>query len=431
MKYLIFILILLLPVSSIAKITSSVQDGLWSDSTTWDNGIPVTGDYIYIYHAITKNSSYDIGTGSIIIQKQLDISGDLSAGVNGYLGVFGSGALNIYQGDLTCDGCRVVNRNDFYVEGSVLIQFGSLLINSCQFFSTGDIEFRANSILEMYMGSVIKSDRDIDIEDNLKNYGGIIEADNIVVGMPPGAITGYGGIIRASYSIINSGLIEGDINDHHYLVDSNCIISGPGTMAYVHVCTTQHSITQCVPNTALPVKLISIEATARIDGSITLSWRIKAERDFSHYEIERFNNNDWIKIGEVSSIYNNSTTGGDYEYIDDPKVTEVVYYRLKMIDLDNSYEYSPVVSAQARLLSGTVSIYPNPVSGKLLNLRTKTENLNSIRVIDLSGRILKKLSPISHEQNEIQLEISDLQSGIYLLEIQKVNETITRKFVKY
>ena len=75
-------------------------------------------------------------------------------------------------------------------------------------------------------------------------------------------------------------------------------------------------------------------------------------------------------------------------------------------------------------------MYPNPVSNALnISLGSANLNLNetSIKVFALSGQKVLETKPNS---KNIKLDVSQLNSGIYMLMISDTSKNITRKIVK-
>ena len=440
MKYLIFTLALLLPILCFAqpKSTETRQGGLWSDPATWFNGVPVTGDTVHIRHNVLNTDHYDVGSGSLTVWSgnlTFGTAADLSADTSGIITVYIQGSIFMHAGDLYCDGCTLINDGEISIQGNAYFEAPAVFYNSCEFVTTFNTKFEQNVIADLHPGSQVTSlTNDIFIENQLKNNNAMISGANIKVSTT-GSILGYSGYIVAFNQIVNDGHIEGgiDSSDYHRLWDGDCIISGAGTTNRVYICDTANpsNVTLCIPGGAppLPVELVSIEATAQLDGSVILSWEVEIEENFSHYEIERLHGSDWEKIGEVNSKYNNLLTGGNYNYGDNPQITgNLVYYRLRMVDTDGTYEYSPVVGARVELLTGNVYIYPNPVNDRILNL-TMTKKFKGIRIINISGVVVKELL-LADNESKVQLEISDLPAGVYLLEVRGVSESIIEKFMK-
>lgn len=74
------------------------------------------------------------------------------------------------------------------------------------------------------------------------------------------------------------------------------------------------------------------------------------------------------------------------------------------------------------------SMYPNPAKNEL-NLAVKNGlSINEIRVIDLNGRIVKTVQ--SGFETEMQINVSDLTTGVYMINIKTDEGTATSKFIK-
>lgn len=72
-------------------------------------------------------------------------------------------------------------------------------------------------------------------------------------------------------------------------------------------------------------------------------------------------------------------------------------------------------------------IYPNPTQGNF-TIRTKT-NLEKVTIYSQTGSLIKTIElPIS-SNNEIEINATDLQSGIYLLELQNESEKSWKKLI--
>jgi hypothetical protein len=90
----------------------------------------------------------------------------------------------------------------------------------------------------------------------------------------------------------------------------------------------------------LPVTLQSFHVEKNRKTAL-LSWASATEENFSHYEIEHSADGiSFNKIGQVLSTGYNS----NYSYTDDDAFNEssIAYYRLKMVDEDDSFSYSQI-----------------------------------------------------------------------------------------
>ena len=76
------------------------------------------------------------------------------------------------------------------------------------------------------------------------------------------------------------------------------------------------------------------------------------------------------------------------------------------------------------------SVYPNPATEKLtIETLDVTTKLESIRIYDITGKQIKTISYETFSQTQF-LDIADLSSGMYVLEITSDKNTVTKKFVK-
>ena len=67
-------------------------------------------------------------------------------------------------------------------------------------------------------------------------------------------------------------------------------------------------------------------------------------------------------------------------------------------------------------------VYPNPVN-EVLNIRTNG-NVQSVQIYDASGKIVK--SKIINDQTNIELDFSDLSSGLYFIGVNSIHSASTR-----
>jgi hypothetical protein len=75
-------------------------------------------------------------------------------------------------------------------------------------------------------------------------------------------------------------------------------------------------------------------------------------------------------------------------------------------------------------------LYPNP-AGNYLNIQMKTEILDvhwSITIFDLNGKWTNHWESVEFDEGDLQLDVSDLTPGIYLISFSGNNQHITAKF---
>jgi hypothetical protein len=72
-----------------------------------------------------------------------------------------------------------------------------------------------------------------------------------------------------------------------------------------------------------------------------------------------------------------------------------------------------------------VSVFPNPAQD-YLNVRS-SEVIESIQLISVSGQLIRSVQPNTTYD---KLDISDLEAGMYYVQIKTVDELVTQKFIK-
>ncbi|NUN08890.1 MAG: hypothetical protein HUU54_06920, partial [Ignavibacteriaceae bacterium] len=113
---------------------------------------------------------------------------------------------------------------------------------------------------------------------------------------------------------------------------------------------------------SLPVELISFSIKV-VNNNIALNWQTATEINNFGFEVERSTDkSNWSKIGFVQGA-GNSNSPKNYSYTDNTAVSGKYFYRLKQVDTDGTFDYSPVVEVDMGILPGGYRLeqnYPNP-----------------------------------------------------------------------
>lgn len=169
-------------------------------------------------------------------------------------------------------------------------------------------------------------------------------------------------------------------------------------------------------NIILPLKLVSFTGTVQNNATL-LDWTTTNEINVSHFEIERsINGVDFTKIGSQTAR-GNSISKFDYSYIDNDAANLgplVIYYRLKMVDIDGTFSYSRIISV-AFSSSREYLVRPNPVQQTLFVHCNKGINEPvQVELYDQGGRLLLNQQ---HTKNDFSIDVSMLKPGVYVLKL--------------
>lgn len=186
----------------------------------------------------------------------------------------------------------------------------------------------------------------------------------------------------------------------------------------------------------LPVKLLDLTVQKQ-NNDVLIKWKTGSEANVDRYEIEIARGNldlqagNFSKIGEVISV-GSSTSGNNYNFLDtETEKFGPRYYRLKIVNQDGSFSYSPIRSV---VFSEAVlwQVYPNPSKG-IFNLVFQLNNNEELfaRIIDAKGRAIKdyKMDGNGFLQ-KLKIDLTMMASGVYLLQINAAGKKQTFKLFK-
>jgi len=183
---------------------------------------------------------------------------------------------------------------------------------------------------------------------------------------------------------------------------------------------------------SLPVELVSF--SARQQGKdVTLFWETATEVNNLGFEIERKHRaaSDWEKIGFVPGE-GNSSTPVSYNYRDENAMKyDGLGYRLKQLDNDGSFEYSPeiAVTSEKAVLPADFRLhhnFPNPFNpATRITYEIAAENFTTLRIYDLSGREIQTLVNENQQPGKYQVDFQagELSSGVYFCRLTSGENT--------
>ena len=155
-----------------------------------------------------------------------------------------------------------------------------------------------------------------------------------------------------------------------------------------------------------------------------LYWLTDQEINSSHFEVERSNNGyDFVKIGIVETDPTQS-----YNFIDNTPYSGSNYYRLKMVDLDETFSHSSIIylETQNKIES---KVYPNPFEDSLIYTYQSEQNEElEIQVINILGQKVFQYNVNCQTcGNYVTINTSNIPSGKYTIRIKhltSLHETI-------
>lgn len=246
------------------------------------------------------------------------------------------------------------------------------------------------------------------------------------------------GVVSVSnLKVINplaTSIYEWSTPDGHIADSSNSksiYIDAPGT--YI---VTQKLQSPCPVNSSDSIKILfdpscGILATdlnsfsAKIINNYTkIDWVHNKNQLVKYFEVER--STDGIHFRKIKRINGlpGETNIVSYSIEDDLQLleTNVVYYRLLIVDRNNAVKYSETLKVfiAGKNIKPIVTIAPNPVSDKMkLNIFSHEDNRMQVLIFNWEGKTLQSFnSQVSRGNNSINIAgFQNWQKGLYFVKV--------------
>ena len=178
----------------------------------------------------------------------------------------------------------------------------------------------------------------------------------------------------------------------------------------------------------LPVNLKAFKARAEDNNKVKVFWTTAYEKDNAYFDIERSSDGvNFIPVGRVPGV-NSSGILTDYIYYDHQAMKGISFYRLKQVDVDTKYTYSPIERVRNADTDNSIDVFPNPVPGTefKIDLLKKIPGTIDVLVYDQSGRL--QLQQQFSNDNVLTIN-HHLPAGLYTIKITAKEFNITKKLV--
>jgi len=183
------------------------------------------------------------------------------------------------------------------------------------------------------------------------------------------------------------------------------------------------------------VKLSSFTAI-RSGSNGLLTWISETEINSSYFEIER--SDDAIKFenrGRVNSA-GNSSVAKTYNFTDPLNTSsKVVYYRLKMYDINGKFNYSKIIAIKLNgaMSTESFSVYPNPFINDIkVKLTSQEDVMATFRILSFDGKevLSRKVSVQKGENIVVLKDFGTIALGNYILEVTTATDKFINKIMK-
>ncbi|MFK7924074.1 MAG: T9SS type A sorting domain-containing protein [Bacteroidia bacterium] len=183
---------------------------------------------------------------------------------------------------------------------------------------------------------------------------------------------------------------------------------------------------------ALPVELTSFNGEMDKNREVQLNWTTARELNNNYFEVLRSEDGaNWQIVGEVEGA-GTTNIRTNYTFNDGFTKPNNVYYQLKQIDYDGSFEFSNVIRVELlNNITDIMSVFPNPAEGFVQLRVIEQGDSQEFKYLfaDQLGRIVKSGAVRTEYKgyNDFSIEISDLTTGIYIVKMTNGIQSWTEK----
>ncbi|MCE7040432.1 T9SS type A sorting domain-containing protein [Dyadobacter sp. CY312] len=239
-----------------------------------------------------------------------------------------------------------------------------------------------------------------------------VGVQEVVAGTSTGTIPDFDPSKMVIYGAIGSGDSGDPLVFTYQLVDAAGVVSPPAT----------YTVSLVSP---LPVLLTSFTAKKGEGLSARLDWATTAENNSLKFEIQHSTDaKKWNVIGNVDAK-GESKERVIYNYTHTTPSSGENLYRLRMIDLDQSFTYSKVRSLTVEGVS--LRLYPNPATSQLHLDNVDTDQIQKVVLYTTAGVAVYVNTGVIKQT----IDVTKLNTGTYLLTIiLKSGEKISKTVIK-
>lgn len=183
----------------------------------------------------------------------------------------------------------------------------------------------------------------------------------------------------------------------------------------------------------LPVELVAFSAAATLSRTVALSWTTASEMHNAYFEVQRsLDGRTFAVVGQVLG-HGSTAQASTYQFTDatpTPGTLATAYYRLRQVDTDGGFSFSPVrtVALGPGSRSLGLAVAPNPAPAGHLRLQLSSTDAAptaaTLTLTDLLGRRLHTQAvTLPPGTTDVSLE-AVVAPGAYWLQLSELDGSV-------
>jgi len=182
----------------------------------------------------------------------------------------------------------------------------------------------------------------------------------------------------------------------------------------------------------LPFRLITFDGDRMGSMKNHLYWTTFSEYKSNQFKLQRETQEQPFTTIGIIEAKGNTERITKYAFIDDHPTSGINYYRLKLVDQDNSFNYSKIIAVENQSMGQEILLYPNLTLDYIhLLYEADQDETGDLRIVNYSGQVLYYTNYSStNGTNRMTIDVQDLPTGRYALQTIRDGVLVTKTFLK-
>lgn len=180
----------------------------------------------------------------------------------------------------------------------------------------------------------------------------------------------------------------------------------------------------------LPVSFTSFTAQSS-STTVVLSWSTSSEDGNDYFAVEQSSNGrDFREIGQVAGS-GWSSVDQAYSFIQENVRPGIQYYRLRQVDFNGRYEYSPIVSVEINKNGAVFLVYPTNARNEVhIDIPENTGSDATIQIFDANGNVIYN-EQVGGGKGTITIDVDGFTPGAYFIRFRNGNQYSNGRFFRF
>lgn len=183
----------------------------------------------------------------------------------------------------------------------------------------------------------------------------------------------------------------------------------------------------------MPVELMGVYGFS-VGRTNEIHWKTASEANSDHFEIEASQDGESFHVIGAIAAAGNSITELNYQFTDNNPYFPITYYRIRSIDLDASYKYSPIIYVESDLEADLTihQVYPNPATETaVIEFSSKNLETFEVQVTASNGTTAFRYKTTGKGVQALPLNVKNWSAGVYNIRIStETGKVVQTRFVK-